>query len=123
MYPRPDGTVYACGNDDSEPLPDDPKDVLPKQSSCDSLAQRVAKISSRLGECPIIASQACYLPHTPDGIPMIGRLKHYSGAFIATGHTCWGILNGPATGLGLAEIILEGKASSVDLSKYAPDRF
>ena len=123
VYPRPDGTVYSCGNDDQEPLPEDPKDVLPKQSSCDELVKRVAKISSSLEGCPVITSQACYLPHTPDGIPMIGKLGFYEGAYIATGHTCWGILNGPATGLGMAELILDGKVKSVDFGEYNPGRF
>jgi glycine/D-amino acid oxidase-like deaminating enzyme len=45
-----------------------------------------------------------------------------SGAYIAAGHSCWGILNGPATGLGLAELIVHGSSSSVDLSPFDPAR-
>lgn len=33
---------------------------------------------------------------------------------------CWGILNGPGTGACMAELILEGQASSVDLEPFKP---
>lgn len=42
---------------------------------------------------------------------------------IATGHSCWGILNSPATGAALAELIVDGKASIVDLTPFDPARF
>lgn len=41
----------------------------------------------------------------------------------ATGHKEWGILNGPATGKALAELIVTGKATTVDLEVYSPARF
>ena len=37
--------------------------------------------------------------------------------------SCWGILNAPATGEALAQLILDGKASSVDLAPFSPARF
>lgn len=40
----------------------------------------------------------------------------------AAGHSCWGILNGPATGLVMAELIAEGKPKSVDIRKLDPQR-
>lgn len=39
------------------------------------------------------------------------------------GHTCWGILNGPATGEALAQLIVEGKPKYVDLKAFDPARF
>jgi glycine/D-amino acid oxidase-like deaminating enzyme len=44
------------------------------------------------------------------------------GAFIATGHSVWGILNAPATGEALAELIVEGDARVVDLAVFTPGR-
>ena len=41
---------------------------------------------------------------------------------MAAGHYCWGILNSPATGKGLAELIVNGK-SSIDLSAFDPANF
>jgi glycine/D-amino acid oxidase-like deaminating enzyme len=44
------------------------------------------------------------------------------GAYIATGHSVWGILNAPATGKAMAELIVDGAASTVDLSPFDPGR-
>jgi glycine/D-amino acid oxidase-like deaminating enzyme len=41
---------------------------------------------------------------------------------VATGHGPWGILNAPATGLALAELIADGTARSVDLRPFDPSR-
>jgi glycine/D-amino acid oxidase-like deaminating enzyme len=44
------------------------------------------------------------------------------GAYIATGHNVWGILNAPATGEALAELIADGVARSTDLAPFDPGR-
>lgn len=76
-----------------------------------------------LRQAEVEAQQACYLPAAPDGLPVIGEVPGTRGAYVATGHTCWGILNGPATGLAMAELIAEGRASSVDISAFSAARF
>ena len=45
-----------------------------------------------------------------------------AGAYVATGHGLWGMLNAPATGLALAEMITEGAATSLDLDAFDPAR-
>ena len=40
---------------------------------------------------------------------------------MATGHSVWGILNGPATGEALAELIAEGVSSRIDLKSLRSD--
>jgi glycine/D-amino acid oxidase-like deaminating enzyme len=59
---------------------------------------------------------------TEDGLPFLGQVPDVSGAYIATGHGCRGILNAPASGLAMAELIVDGQAHSVDLTPYAPQR-
>ena len=44
------------------------------------------------------------------------------GAYVATGHSVWGILNAPATGEAMAELIVEGRARTVDLAPFDPAR-
>jgi glycine/D-amino acid oxidase-like deaminating enzyme len=44
------------------------------------------------------------------------------GAYVASGHNVWGMLNAPATGEAMAELILDGAASHVDLAPFAPGR-
>ena len=45
-----------------------------------------------------------------------------AGAYVATGHSVWGVLNGPATGEALAELIVDGAAHTTDLRPFDPGR-
>jgi glycine/D-amino acid oxidase-like deaminating enzyme len=53
---------------------------------------------------------------------LIGAAPGVEGAYVATGHSVWGILNAPATGEAMAELILDGAAISIDLKPFAPGR-
>lgn len=125
VYPRPTGEVYLCGMSSQVEVPDDPDQVTSNPESIEVL-KRVAKtVSSYLNEenAQVKAEQACFLPSTEDGVPVIGEIPGIKGCYVATGHSCWGILNGPATGSALAELIVDGVATSVDLSRFSPSRF
>ena len=41
---------------------------------------------------------------------------------MATGHSVWGMLNAPATGEAMSELILDGAAHRVDLALFPPGR-
>lgn len=79
-----------------------------------------------LGSAPIKAKQACYLPrHVRFGSengPLVGRTT-VPGLWIAAGHTCWGIQNGPGTGKLMSEFILDGEAKSANVDKLDPRKF
>ncbi|GAB4849016.1 hypothetical protein Ancab_003828 [Ancistrocladus abbreviatus] len=125
VYPRPTGEVYICGSTAEAEVPDDPEQIIPNPESIKVLKRVAGNVSTHLmeGEAVVKAEQACYLPCTADGVPVIGELPGTKGCFVATGHSCWGILNGPATGAALSELILDGRASIVDLSPFTPARF
>jgi glycine/D-amino acid oxidase-like deaminating enzyme len=122
IFPRPDGDVYVCGMADPAPLPSEPESVQVSEAACATLARAAGRVSSALAAARITRQQACYRPVTEDGLPLIGRVSGVAGAYVATGHGPWGMLNAPATGLALAELITEGAASSVDLSAFEPAR-
>src|SRR5713101_156799 len=122
IFPRPDGEVYVCGMADPAPLPDSPDGVEVSEVSCATLARAAGRVSSALAAARITRRQACYRPVTDDGLPLIGRVPGVAGAYVATGHGPWRILNAPATGLALAELITEGAASLVDLRPFDPAR-
>ena len=82
------------------------------------LIDATKKSSSELGDIPPHTKQSCYLPTTDNGIPLIGEVPGVKGAFIAAGHGCWGILNGPATGEAIAELLVEGEVKHVDLKRF-----
>ncbi|RFZ92707.1 FAD-dependent oxidoreductase [Mucilaginibacter conchicola] len=62
-----------------------------------------------------------FRPSSADGLPYIGKSKHYSNLTIATGHGMMGLSLGAATGLLTSEII-SGKATTIDIKAFAPDR-
>jgi glycine/D-amino acid oxidase-like deaminating enzyme len=122
IFPRPDGEVYVCGMADPQPLPDSSEGVEVSEAACATLARAAGRVSSALAAARIARRQACYRPVTDDGLPLVGRVPGVAGAYVATGHGPWGMLNAPATGLALAELITEGVASSVDLRPFDPAR-
>lgn len=122
LFPRPDGTTYVCAISSDSPLPIDPAAVVPDAGAIERLERICAAVSPALASGKILARQACYRPIARDGLPLIGRVPGIEGAFIATGHSVWGILNAPATGDAMAGLIVDGAALSVDLSPFNPDR-
>ena len=122
VFPRADGTTYVCGVSSEAAVPIDPGKVEPDDDAIDRLKALCAHISPVLATSRILASQACYRPVTADGLPLIGAIPNAPGAYVATGHSVWGILNGPATGEAMAELILDGATRTVDLSPFDPAR-
>ena len=111
-----------CGQGTPDQLPNDPKDIAPNEDAVKKLRKTASELSATLDEGRILNSQACYLPWSPDTKPIISAIPNYEGAFIATGHGCWGILNGPATGLAMASLILD-KPTEIDISEFSITRF
>jgi len=122
VFPRPDGTVYVCGMRDHQPLPESADGVEVSDAACDVLAGAAFRVSTTLAKARIMRRQACYRPVTDDGLPLIGRVPGVKGAYVATGHGPWGMLNAPATGLALAELIADGAPKLVDLDPFDPAR-
>jgi glycine/D-amino acid oxidase-like deaminating enzyme len=122
LFPRADGTTYVCGISGEEGLPLDPAQVTPDNGALYRLEAMCRAISPVLASAPILARQACHRPVARDGLPLIGAVPGVAGAYIATGHSVWGILNAPATGEAMAELIIDGAARSIDLAPFSPAR-
>ncbi|GAA5909028.1 hypothetical protein JCM8208_007404 [Rhodotorula glutinis] len=125
IYNRPDGTAYACGPTDSSPLPSHASSVAVDKSAIARLVAQTAQLSpshlSKEAGVTVEREQACYLP-VGSGDPVLGRIEGEGdrGVYVAAGHSCWGICNGPGTGQVMAELLLDGKASSADIRRLGP---
>ncbi len=122
IVPRPDGDVYLCGLSDMTPLPERADQVVPRSDAGAVLQQVAGQLSSALLGVEPQLVQACYRPVYDDGLPLLGPVPGVTGVYVATGHSCWGILNAPASGLAMAELIVGGRSQSVDLRAYDPQR-
>ena len=122
IYPRPDGVVYVNGYPEATPLPDDPDAVEPSEDGWRTLHRIAGAHSAALADAEVLSRRACYRPLAIDGIPLIGPVAGAPGVFVATGHGPWGILNAPATGRMVAEMILDGHSHSLDAAPFDPAR-
>jgi len=61
-------------------------------------------------------------PCSPDGLPYIGRSRHYRNFLVATGHAMLGISLGPITGQLISELVAE-RQPSFPLELLQPDRY
>lgn len=122
IFPRADGTVWACAISSQPGLPVDPARVAPDAGAHARLEALCRAVVPALAKAPIVAKQACFRPLTEDGLPLIGAVQDAPGAYVATGHSVWGMLNSPATGEAMAELLLDGVAKTVDLRRFDPGR-
>ncbi|KAG5368557.1 putative oxidoreductase TDA3 [Yarrowia sp. C11] len=121
IYARKD-EIYVCGEGDSLPVPENTDAVEVERERCDELFKWAGDLSHQLKNGKVLKRQACYLPvvDVPSCTgPLIGETTTLN-LFLASGHSCWGINNAPGTGLLIAELLLDGEATSADISQFDP---
>lgn len=122
IYSRPNNEVYVAGESDTRvPLPASTDEVEVDRQACRLLEEAVAGVSEELRGGIVTGRRACYLPtvDVPSGNPLVGK-TWVDGLLLATGHSCWGIHNAPATGKLISEILFDGEARSADISALDP---
>ncbi|MDH4208313.1 MAG: FAD-binding oxidoreductase, partial [Anaerolineae bacterium] len=60
---------------------------------------------------------------SPDSLAILGKVPELEGFYCVNGFSGHGFMHGPICGLLLAEEILEGEASTVDIAALRIDRF
>ena len=127
IFPQPNGEVLACGMSSKGPteeLEEDAQRVVADAVACRELQKEVVKYAANLDNAEVLHEGRSYLPIPPDlRTPLIGKLPCVEGAYIASGHSCWGVLLSHATGLAMAELVADGHASCCDLSPMDPANF
>ena len=124
VYVRPEGDVYICGG--SPPSVRDPKatdfDVdhaFFEETIWPVLAARVPAFE-RIK--PGRAWAGHYDLNTFDANAIVGALPGHPNVLIATGFSGHGLQQAPAVGHGLAELIIGGRYTSLDLSPLGYER-
>ncbi|PVU89139.1 hypothetical protein BB559_005233 [Furculomyces boomerangus] len=124
VYPRPDGTVYICGEafGSGKIITTEPGEKnIGSPESFRKLEDVFSKISGT-SDMELNSCSAGYLPVRRIGVPIISKVSQLPGIFVGSGHGCWGILNGPITGLILSDLVTTN-STSVDIEPFAIDRF
>ncbi len=127
IYYRPDGltrTILGRG------YPKEYEQVYPDHYHDRADPQFIEEAGTRLMEripafdkALVISSYCGLYDVTPDWHPILGRVAEPEGLVLCAGFSGHGFKLGPAIGELMAEEIVDGKASSVDISRFALSRF
>jgi sarcosine oxidase subunit beta len=125
MYFRPEGSelILVGLEDDSEfgDSPDrDTADAAPDFP--ERVAERICRRLPAMADATFTSAHSGQDGITPDQRPLLGPAGP-DGFYLDCGHSGTGFKTGPAVGLAMSELILDGSARTVDLSPFAFERF
>ncbi|MBV9898034.1 MAG: FAD-binding oxidoreductase [Chloroflexi bacterium] len=60
---------------------------------------------------------------TPDAHPLVGLVPGFDNAYVVAGFSGHGFMHGPVAGKLMAELILDGRTSTLDIAALSPSRF
>lgn len=105
--------------------PDDPFDIGVEPTWLDAVAAKKDALVPALRDVPLdpAASWAGLYEMSPDRHAILGPAASIPNFFLVNGSSGHGVMHAPALGQLLAEIVLYGKAVSLDVSALAPNRF
>ncbi|MFB0534751.1 MAG: NAD(P)/FAD-dependent oxidoreductase [Anaerolineae bacterium] len=101
----------------------DEEDPQVDWSFLDVVAEHSMHRAPALAEAEVKSGWAGLRPITPDDDPILGEASHLRDFFNDCGWGGHGIMHAPAAGIVLAEWIVDGKASSVDIGRFRAERF
>jgi sarcosine oxidase subunit beta len=125
LYTHPDGDTNLVGIDWPFEVVADP-DVYDRELAPDYLRAARSKLAHRfprLRTSQLSRAVVGLYDFTPDGQPIIDGPLGLEGYYVAAGFSGVGFKSAPATGLALAELVLDGQATSVDITHLRRDRF
>ena len=71
----------------------------------------------------ISRSWSCFYEMTPDDHPVVGRVPGVDGLYLAAGFSGHGFMHAPATAQLVVEEMLDGSATTLDITDLSLDRF
>ncbi|MDQ2953083.1 MAG: FAD-binding oxidoreductase, partial [Chloroflexota bacterium] len=103
------------------PGPFPPLDVPPELEPW--VRERAAWRHPAFANVRIRSSWSCYYEMTPDDHPIVGAVPGVEGLYIAAGFSGHGFMHAPATARLIVEEMLDGKATTLDISDLSLERF
>jgi sarcosine oxidase subunit beta len=84
---------------------------------------RAASRHPAFADLRIVSSWSCYYEMTPDDHPVVGRVPGVDGLYVAAGFSGHGFMHAPATAQLMVEEMLDGRATTLDISDLSLERF
>ena len=114
------GVLMGMGSPRERPSFDTSVD---EASVSDELLPTAVRVFPPLEQAGVASMWAGLYEMTPDRHPILGPVADPQGLYLANGFSGHGFQHAPIVGKLLAEMIVEGKARSVDVSALSLDRF
>ncbi|MEI7768409.1 MAG: FAD-binding oxidoreductase [Chloroflexales bacterium] len=124
MYFRPEGALTLVGLEDGNPLGESP-DSSTDQARAGFVERAIDRICRRIPAMQdggLQSAHGGYDGITPDQHALLGAAGP-DGFYLDCGHSGAGFKTAPAVGRCMAELILDGVSTTVDISPLAPTRF
>lgn len=105
--------------------PADP-DNFPQRATgegMEELIERACRRVPKLENAEVMRGVTGVYDMTPDSRPLLGEIPGIRGLHICAGFSGMGFKISPAIGLVMSELLLDGRATSVDISPFRPSRF
>jgi glycine/D-amino acid oxidase-like deaminating enzyme len=105
--------------------PVDP-DNFPQRASDESLEEIIERACRRvpkLAGAEVMRGVTGIYDMTPDSRPLLGEIPGIAGLYVCAGFSGMGFKISPAIGVVMSELVLDGKAKTVDIGAFRPSRF
>jgi sarcosine oxidase, subunit beta len=113
------GVLFGMGNREEGPT----SDVSVDWDFFDRVMETALDRFPPIAETAIKSAWAGSYEMSPDAHPILGRVPWVEGLILANGFSGHGFQHAPATGLLIAEEIVDGKAHTIDISRLSIARF
>ncbi len=124
-YFRSDGGDKFLIGDFYGKRPVDP-DNFPQRASemeLEEIIERASRRVPKLENAEVMRGVTGVYDMTPDARPLLGPVPGVAGLYLCAGFSGMGFKISPAIGLVMSELILDGAATTVDISALRPTRF
>jgi sarcosine oxidase, subunit beta len=105
--------------------PVDPDDFLQRASdeSLEEIIERACRRIPKLAGAEVMRGVTGVYDMTPDSRPLLGEIPGIAGLYVCAGFSGMGFKISPAIGLVMSELVVDGRAKTVDIQAFRTDRF
>jgi sarcosine oxidase, subunit beta len=124
-YFRSDGTDKFLVGDFYGKRPADP-DNFPQSASeieLEEIIDRAARRVPKLAHAEVMRGVTGVYDVTPDSRPLLGPVSGVDGLHVCAGFSGMGFKISPAIGLVMAELLIDGRSTTIDITPFRPSRF
>ena len=126
IYFRPEGSdLTLVGNGNMEDVIEDPEIYAQRASAgfIQDIWTRLARRIPALADAEFSAGYAGLYTSTPDSHPVMDAVDGIQGLYVCTGFSGHGFKLSPMVGILMSELVLDGRASTIDITPLRMSRF